>query len=70
MTTCGGCGGCLEVIDIIVRRFVCGGSAAVAAVVRNLLKTLVRRLCGGCAGLTPIPPSGVSAPFKGDTPHL
>jgi hypothetical protein len=50
------CGGCLQVIDF--KR--CGGlrrfNAAVAAVARNLLKTLVRRFCGGLRGFPPIPP--------------
>ena len=52
----GKCGGCSQVIDFIgcggLRRF----DAAVAAVARNILKTLVRRFCGGSARETPIPP--------------
>jgi hypothetical protein len=48
MTTCGGCGGYLEVIEMIGAAVLCGGSAAVAAVTCNPLETLVRRLCGGC----------------------
>ena len=61
------CGGCLQVIDF--KR--CGGlrrfNAAAAAVARTLLKTLVRRFCGGLRGFPPIPPYIPMAPFEGGT---
>ena len=64
MTTGGERDGCLEVIEIIGRRFGGDGSATVATVVYNPLKTLGRRLRDGGGESNPhtplwrVPPLG------------
>jgi len=58
---CGGCGGCLQAIDFVVRRFGAVVDAAVCGGSKKLSKVNVRRFCGGYVSAPPHTPRRVYA---------